>query len=76
MVKTKNLIPNLNHKRKHKFHNQNLKLYLTLGLQFNKNHRIIEFKQEPFLKPHINCNTDLRREAERKVAESKNKILN
>ena len=28
-----------------------------------KNHRILEFKQEPFLKLYIECNTDLRREA-------------
>ena len=29
-----------------------------------KNHRILEFKQEPLLKPCIERNTDLRKEAE------------
>ena len=29
-----------------------------------KNHRILEFKQEPFLKPCIERNTDLRKETE------------
>ena len=34
-------------------------------LQLKKIHRILEFKQEPLLKPYIKRNTDLRREAEK-----------
>ena len=32
-----------------------------------KIHRILEFKQEIFLKPYIKRNTDLRRESEKEV---------
>ena len=63
--KKKKLIPNLGDKRKYKLHYQKLKLYLNSGLLLRKIHRIQEFKQEPFLKPYIECNTDLRREAEK-----------
>ena len=42
-----------------------LKNYLSLGLQINENHRILEFKKEPFLKPYIERNTDLPIEAEK-----------
>ena len=63
--KNKKLISNLGNKRKYKLHYQNLKLYLNLGLQLKKNHRILKFKPEPFLKANIECNTDLQREAEK-----------
>ena len=36
---------------------------------------MLEFKQEPFLKPFIKRNRNLQREAE-KVTKSKNKMLN
>ena len=79
MVKTKKLIPILVNKRKYKFHQQNLKLYLNLGLQLKKIHRILEFKQEPFLKPYIKHNTDLRRESEKegnKIKKQNSKLRN
>ena len=50
LAKTKRNITNLGNKRKYKLHHQNLKLYFILELQFQKSYRIIEFKQEPFLK--------------------------
>ena len=46
--KNKKLISNLGNKRKYKFHNQNLKLCLNLGLQLKKILRILEFKEELF----------------------------
>ena len=52
----------LDHKRNYKLNYQNLKLYLNLGLQLKKNHRILKLKQEPFIKPYIKHNTDVRRE--------------
>ena len=61
----KKLIPNLGNKRKYKFYYQNLKLHFSLWLQLKKNHRILEFKREPFLKPYIECNRDLLRETEK-----------
>ena len=46
--KNKKLIPNLGNKRIYKFHYQNLKLCLNLGLQLRKILRILEFKEEIF----------------------------
>ena len=37
---------------------------MNLGLQLKEIHRILEFKQESFLKPYIERNTDLWRETE------------
>ena len=72
MVKTKKLILNLGNKIKCKLHYQNLKLYLDLGLQLKTFHRMLELKQEPFLKPYIKRNTDWRREAEKEGNKIKN----
>ena len=63
--KNKKLFPNLGNKRTYKLHYQNLKLYLSLGLQLKKIHRILEFKQQPFLKPYIKHNASLQRETEK-----------
>ena len=61
--KNKRLIPNLGKIRKYKFHYQN---FIDIqGCNSKKIHRILEFKEEPFLKPYIQRNTELRREAEK-----------
>ena len=61
LVKAKKLILNLGNKKKNKTKNklyyQNLKLYLNLELQLKKIHRILEFKEEPY----IEGNTELQR---------------
>ena len=57
-------ISNLGHK-KYKLHYENLKLYLELGLKLKKVHRVLEFKQTPFLKPYIKRNTELRKQPEK-----------
>ena len=44
-----------------------------------KNHRILEFKPEPFLKPYIECNTGLQREANQegnKIIKQNTKLRN
>ena len=45
------------------------KLFLSflykLGLQLKRFHRILESKQDPFLKPYIKHNRDVQREAEK-----------
>ena len=54
------LIPNLWDKEKYIVHHENLKLYLGLGLKVKKIHRGIKFREEPWMKPYIELNTDLR----------------
>ena len=60
LVKAKKLVLNLGNKKKttkNKLYYQNLKLYLNLELQLKKIHRILEFKEEPY----IEGNTELQR---------------
>ena len=63
--KNKKLISNLGNKRKYKLHYQNLKTLFKFRVAVKKNHRILKFKPEPFLKANIECNTDLQRQVER-----------
>lgn len=48
--KVENLVPNLHNKEKYILHHRNLKLYLDLGMKLSKIHRVLQFKQEPWLK--------------------------
>ena len=56
--KCKKLVCNLFNKKKYVSHINTLKQALNHGLKLKKNHRIIEFNQEAWLKPYINMNTD------------------
>ena len=61
--KCKKLVCNLYNKKKYVVHINLLKQALNHGLKLKKIHRIIEFNQEPWLKPYINTdiNTELRK---------------
>ena len=59
------LVPNLMDKKNYTVHYQNLQLYISLGLEVTKIHRVLEFDQSPWLKPYIDLNTE-----KRKVAKS------
>ena len=54
------LTPNLRDKVKYVVHYRNLKLYLQLGLVVTKVHRVLTFKQSPWLKTYIDFNTHQR----------------
>ena len=53
----KKLTPNLQDKVKYAVHYRNLKLYLQLGLVVTKIHRVLTFKQTPWLKTYTDFNT-------------------
>lgn len=63
-AKVEKLVPNLWPKQKYVIHYRNLKFYLAQGLKLLKIYRVLQFKQEPWLKPYIELNTRLRAEAE------------
>ena len=46
----KKLIPNLRNKTNYVLHYRNLQLYLLLGMQLIKIHRILKFKQSDWIK--------------------------
>ena len=60
-------IPSLGNKKRYKILYQSLKLYLNLVLQLKKNYRLLEFGEQPFLKPYIKRDKDLQGEAEKEA---------
>jgi hypothetical protein len=62
-VVSKKLIPTLRKKEKYVLHYRNLQFYLQEGLELKEIHRVIRFRQEAWLKPYIDYNTNMRRQA-------------
>ena len=54
------LIPTLNNKKNYVVHCKNLELYLELGLNVTKVHRVLSFDQSPLLAEYIDFNTKMR----------------
>lgn len=75
-INVSKLIPNLNNKCKYVVHYRNLKLYLKLGLRLKKIHKILCFKQEPWLREFINFNTDMRKKASNSFDKDLYKLMN
>ena len=59
----KKLIPNLGNKTKYVTSYRILHLYLSLGMELTKIHRVLEFKQSDWMKKYIDFNTEKRKNA-------------
>ena len=66
----------LEDKKKYICHYRLLKLYLEKGLELTRVHRVLRFKQSPWLKPYIDLNTQLRQRASSKFEENLFKLMN
>ena len=74
--KCKKLVCNLYNKKKYVVHINSLKQALNHSLKLKKIHRIIEFNQEAWLKPHIDMNTELRKLARNDFEKDLFKLIN
>ena len=70
------LIPTLKDKKKYVLREENLKLYLSLGLKLKKIHRVLEFDEKPWLKEYIDFNTEKRKEAKNSFEKDFFKLMN
>lgn len=70
------LLTTLEDKRKYVVHIQNLKQALKNGLILKKVHRIISFKQAPWIEKYINKNTELRAKASNDFEKEFFKLMN
>ena len=70
------LIPTLSDKKNYVLHEENLKLYLSLGLKLKKIHRVLEFREKPWLKQYIDFNTEKRKNAKNAFVKDFFKLMN
>ena len=75
-VTTPKLVRTLFAKKNYTVHYITLKLYVDLGLKVTKVHRVLQFKQEKWLEPHISLNTRMRTQSKNKFEESFYKLMN
>ena len=57
---TEKLVPNLMNKSRYVLHYRNLQLYLSLGMEIVKVHKVLKFDQTAWMAPYIEKNTHLR----------------
>ncbi|XP_022783261.1 uncharacterized protein LOC111324042 [Stylophora pistillata] len=74
--KVKKLVCTLNGKKKYIIHHEALKLYMSLGIEIGKIHRIIRFKESPWMKKYIDLNTELRAKADNDFEKDFFKLMN
>ena len=70
------LIQSLSDKKNYTIHYITLKLYVSLGIEVKKVHRVLKFKQSLWLRPYMVLNTEKRKQARNKFEESFYKLMN
>ena len=70
------LVPSLCKNERDILHYRNLKLYQSLGMRVRKIHRALKFKQEAWMSPYIQLNTDLRAKAKSDFEKDFFKLMN
>ena len=70
MPNTEKLVLTLEDKEKYVVHYKNLQFYLSQGMRLQKVHRMIEFNQEPWMKPNIRMNTEFREQILKRTSTS------
>ena len=74
--KSTKLVCNIHNKENYVLHIRTLKQALNQGLKLTNVHRIIQFDQEAWLKPYIDMNTDLRKDAKNNFEKDFLKLMN
>jgi hypothetical protein len=75
-VQTEKLTPNLRNKTNYTLHYLNLKQALQMGVELVKVNQVLSFKQEAFLKPYIELNTNLRAKSKNDFEKNFFKLMN
>ena len=74
--KNKKLIADCKDKKEYVIHERLLLYYIKLGLKIKKIHRIISFREENWLEPYIDLNTDLRTKSKTEFEKNIWKLMN
>jgi len=70
------LVPNLRKKERYIVHYRNLNLYHALGMHVTAIHRTVKFRQEAWMAPYIQINTELRAKAKSDFEKDFFKLMN